>query len=62
MSWKDTALQHAKKDAPYEACGLLAIHKGKEKCQTTKRKRKHLMDTTKSQLSKQRKRKRKSIN
>ena len=31
MSWKDTALQHAKKDAPYEACGLLAIHKGKEK-------------------------------
>ena len=31
MTWKDDALQHAKKDAPYEACGLLAIHKGKEK-------------------------------
>ena len=31
MTWKDIALQHAKKDAPHEACGLLAIYKGKEK-------------------------------
>ena len=31
MSWKDIALQHAKKDAPNEACGLVAIYKGKEK-------------------------------
>ena len=31
MSWKDTALEHAQKDSPQEACGLLTIHKGKEK-------------------------------
>ena len=31
MIWKDIALQHAKKDAPHEACGLVAIYKGKEK-------------------------------
>ena len=30
MTWKDIALKHAKKDAPHEACGLLAIYKGKE--------------------------------
>ena len=31
MTWKDIALQHAKKDAPHEACGLVAVYKGKEK-------------------------------
>ena len=31
MSWKDIALEHAQKDSPQEACGLLTIHKGKEK-------------------------------
>ncbi len=31
MTWKDIALKHAKKDAPHEACGLLAVCKGKEK-------------------------------
>ena len=31
MTWKDIALKHAKKDAPHEACGLLAVYKGKEK-------------------------------
>ena len=31
MSWKNIALEHAKKDAPYEACGLVGIYKGKEK-------------------------------
>ena len=31
MIWKDIALKHAKEDAPHEACGLLAVYKGKEK-------------------------------
>ena len=31
MTWKDIALKHAKEDAPHEACGLLAVYKGKEK-------------------------------
>mgnify|MGYP003315669380 CR=1 FL=1 len=31
MTWQDIALKHAEKDAPHEACGLLAIYKGKEK-------------------------------
>jgi len=31
MSWKDIALEHAQKDSPQEACGLLTIYKGKEK-------------------------------
>ena len=31
MTWKDNALEHAKKDAPNEACGLIAIYKGREK-------------------------------
>jgi len=31
MNWKATALEHAKKDAPYESCGLVAVYKGKEK-------------------------------
>ena len=31
MTWQDIALKHAEKDAPHEACGLLAVHKGKEK-------------------------------
>tara|TARA_B100001093_G_scaffold492460_1_gene533617 strand:+ start:550 stop:1257 length:708 start_codon:yes stop_codon:yes gene_type:complete len=31
MTWKDIALKHAKKNAPHEVCGLLAVYKGKEK-------------------------------
>ena len=31
MTWKNNALKHAKEDAPHEACGLVAIYKGKEK-------------------------------
>ena len=31
MSWKDAAIDHAQKDSPNEACGLLAVYKGKEK-------------------------------
>ena len=31
MTWKDFAIEHAKKDAPNEACGLVGIYKGKEK-------------------------------
>ena len=31
MTWKNNALEHAKKDAPHEACGLVAVYKGKEK-------------------------------
>ena len=31
MNWKNFAIEHAKKDAPHEACGLLTIYKGKEK-------------------------------
>jgi len=31
MIWQDIALKHAEKDAPHEACGLLAVYKGKEK-------------------------------
>jgi proteasome lid subunit RPN8/RPN11 len=31
MTWKDIAIKHAEKDAPHEACGLLAVYKGKEK-------------------------------
>ena len=31
MTWKNIALKHAKEDAPHEACGLLAVYKGKEK-------------------------------
>ena len=31
MSWRDTALEHAQKDSPQEACGLLTVYKGKEK-------------------------------
>ena len=31
MTWQDIALKHAKDDRPYEACGLVMIHKGKEK-------------------------------
>ena len=31
MNWKNLALQHAKKVAPHEACGLVAIYKGKKK-------------------------------
>lgn len=31
MSWKGKALQHAKKEAPYEACGLVAVYKGQQK-------------------------------
>jgi len=31
MTWKNIALEHAKKDAPHEACGLVGIYKGKEK-------------------------------
>ncbi|WP_273071313.1 C40 family peptidase [Marinobacter sp.] len=30
MSWKYQALEHAKKDAPHEACGLVAVYEGKE--------------------------------
>ena len=31
MTWKDTAIEHAKEEAPKEACGLIGIYKGKEK-------------------------------
>ena len=31
MTWQDIALKHAEKDSPHEACGLLAVCKGKEK-------------------------------
>ena len=31
MNWKATALEHARKDAPHESCGLVAVYKGKEK-------------------------------
>jgi len=31
MNWKEEALQHAKQQAPYEACGLLIVFEGKEK-------------------------------
>jgi len=31
MTWQDIALKHAEQDAPHEACGLLAVYKGKEK-------------------------------
>ena len=31
MTWQDIALKHAEKNAPHEACGLLAVYKGKEK-------------------------------
>jgi len=31
MNWKEKALQHAKEQAPYEACGLLIVFEGKEK-------------------------------
>ncbi len=31
MNWKNIALEHAKKDLPHEACGLVGVYKGKEK-------------------------------
>lgn len=31
MTWQDIALKHAKNDSPFEACGLVVVHKGKEK-------------------------------
>ena len=31
MSWKNAAIEHARQDSPQEACGLVAIYKGKEK-------------------------------
>ena len=30
MSWKDSALKHAKGESPKEACGLVCLHKGVE--------------------------------
>ncbi len=30
MNWKATALEHARKDAPHESCGLVAVYKGKK--------------------------------
>ena len=31
MTWKKEALQHAKAEQPLEACGIVAVVKGKEK-------------------------------
>ncbi len=31
MTWKNSAIKHAQEATPHEACGLVAIYKGKEK-------------------------------